>query len=227
MVIWLVLALTAAALQAIAVQKNSRRLEFFAKPAVMACLWIWLYTSTGLQGNSFWFGLGLVFSLVGDVVLISPSDRMFVLGLIAFLFAHIFYILGFKEELLRLTAWSLVLVFFIYINGLRLVRRIVGAMRAQKLNALINPVILYSLVISLMLFAALSTMFDPAWKTNAAVFASVGAFLFYLSDLILAWNKFVTPVKNGRILNIIAYYLGQIGLIAGVISHFLSTHLHQ
>ncbi len=222
MVIWLVLALIAAALQAIAVQKNSRRLEFFAKPAVMVCLLIWLYTSTGLQGNSFWFGLGLVFSLVGDVVLISPSDRMFVLGLIAFLFTHIFYILGFKEELLRLTAWSLVLVFFIYINGLRLVRRIVGAMRAQKLNALINPVILYSLVISLMLFAALSTMFDPAWKTNAALFVSAGAFLFYLSDLILGWNKFVAPVKNARILNVITYYLGQIGLIAGVIAKFMS-----
>ncbi len=226
MVIWLILALIAASLEVIAVQKNSRSLEFLAKPAVMVCLLIWLYTSTGLQGNSFWFGLGLVFSLVGDVVLISLSDRMFVLGLIAFLFTHIFYIFGFKEELLHPTAWSLVLIFFIYINGLRVLRRIVGAMRAQKLNTLINPVILYSLVISLMLLAALSTMFDPAWKTNAALFISVGAFLFYLSDLILAWNKFVSPIKNGRILNIIAYYLGQIGLIAGVISQFLSVNLH-
>ena len=226
MVIWLILALIAASLEVIAVQKNSRSLEFLAKPAVMVCLLIWLYTSTGLQGNSFWFGLGLVFSLVGDVVLISLSDRMFVLGLIAFLFTHIFYILGFKEELLHPTTWSLVLIFFIYINALRVLRRIVGAMHAQKLNTLINPVILYSLVISLMLLAALSTMFDPAWKTNAALFISVGAFLFYLSDLILAWNKFVSPIKNGRILNIIAYYLGQIGLIAGVISQFLSVNLH-
>jgi len=227
MVIWLVLALIAVSLQAIAVQKNSRMLEFLAKPAIMVCLLIWLYTSTGLQGNSFWFGLGLVFSIVGDVVLISPTDRMFILGLIAFLFTHIFYIFGLKEELLHPTTWSLVLIFFIATNGLRLVRRIVGAMRAQKLNTLINPVILYSLVISLMLFAALSTMFDPAWKTIAALLISAGAFLFYLSDLIMGWNKFVEPVSNARILNLITYYLGQIGLIAGVISQFLSANLHQ
>ena len=37
---------------------------------------------------------------------------------------------------------------------------------------------------------------------------------------ILAWNKFVSPVKNGRVLNITLYHLGQIGLIAGVISQF-------
>jgi hypothetical protein len=48
----------------------------------------------------------------------------------------------------------------------------------------------------------------------------VGAFLFYLSDVILAWNKFVSPIKNGRIINIGLYHLGQIGLIAGVISQF-------
>ncbi len=220
MVIWLILALFAASLQVIAVQKNKKKLEFFSKPTVMVCLLIWLYASTGLRGNPFWFGLGILLSLVGDVVLISPSDRMFVLGLIAFLFTHIFYIIGFKDELLSFTAWSFVLIFFIYLNGLRLLRRIVGTMRAKQLNSLVNPVILYSLVISLMLFAALSTIFDPVWKTRAAFFVSVGAFLFYLSDLILAWNKFVAPVKNGHILNIVMYYLGQVGLIAGVISQF-------
>jgi uncharacterized membrane protein YhhN len=222
MVIWLILAIIAAAVEVFATQKDNQKLEFFAKPAVMIFLWIWLYASTGLQGSTLWFGLGILLSLAGDVLLINPSDRMFVLGLIAFLLTHIFYIIGFKEELLNFTGWSLILLFFIAINGYRLLRRIVGAMRAQKQSALVNPVIVYSLVISLMLFAALSTIFDLTWKTSAAFFVSVGAFLFYLSDLILAWNKFVSPLKNGRILNIVAYYLGQISLIAGVINQFMS-----
>jgi len=222
MIIWLILALFAAAIEIFAVQKDNTKIEFFAKPAVVILLLIWLYASTGLQGNALWFGLGLVFSLVGDIVLINPSARMFILGLVAFLLTHIFYIIGFKEQLLNFTGWSFVLLFFIAINGFRLLRRIVGAMRAQKQNILVNPVIVYSLVISLMLFAALSTIFDITWKTSAAFFVSVGAFLFYLSDLILAWNKFVAPVKNGRILNIVAYYLGQIGLIAGVIIQSMS-----
>jgi len=220
MFIWLILSLVAASLGIIAIQQNNRKLKLFAKPAVMVFLWIWLYTGTGLQGNSLWFGLGILLSLVGDVILVNPSDRMFLLGLIAFLFTHVFYLIGFKEKLLNLTAWSFVLMFFIFINGLRLTRRIVGAMRAKQQNSLVSPVIVYSLVISLMLYAAMSTIFDPAWTTRAAFFVSVGAFLFYLSDLILAWNKFVSPLTNAPMLNIFPYYLGQISLIAGVISQY-------
>jgi len=51
----------------------------------------------------------------------------------------------------------------------------------------------------------------------------VGAFLFYISDLILAWNRFVAPIQNGRLLNIVAYHLGQIALIVGVAMHLVKT----
>ena len=220
MYVWPILALFAASFEAIIIWKNLNKFEVFVKPAVMLFLFIWLYATTGLEGYTFWFGIGILFSLVGDVLLMNFTDRMFVLGLASFLFAHTAYIIGFKDELLNLTAWSFVLLFLLFYNGTRLIRRIVGAMRAGRQNALITPVIVYSLVLSLMLFAAMSTIFDPAWKTGAAFLVSAGAFLFYLSDLILAWNKFVSPVKNGRVLNITAYHLGQIGLIAGVISQF-------
>ena len=218
--VWLVLALIAAFVEAIAVQKNNIRLEFIAKPTVMVSLLIWLYTGTGLQGSTFWFGLGLVFSLAGDLVLLSPSSSMFTIGLAAFLLTHILYIIGFGEQLLNLTAWSFILLFFIYVNSFRLLRRIVGAMRLQGQGSLSIPVIVYGLVISLMLYAAMATMYDPVWKTSATGLVSAGAFLFYISDLALAWNKFVSPVRYGRILNIVTYYLGQIGLMAGVIGQF-------
>jgi uncharacterized membrane protein YhhN len=97
-------------------------------------------------------------------------------------------------------------------------RRIVSAIRAKGQARLATPVIVYSIVITVMLYAAMTTISNPEWTTRASFLVSVGAFLFYISDLILAWNKFVSPIKNGRILNIAAYHLGQIGLIAGVIS---------
>jgi len=220
MYVWPILALFAASLEAIVIWKSLNKFEVFAKPAVMIFLFVWLYATTGLEGNAFWFGIGILFSLMGDVLLMNVTDRMFVLGLASFLLAHTAYITGFKDELLNLTAWSFVLLFLLFYNGTRLISRIVGAMRAGRQNALITPVIVYSLVLSLMLFAAMSTIFDPAWKTGAAFLVSAGAFLFYISDLILAWNKFVSPVKHGHVLNITAYHLGQIGLIAGVISQF-------
>jgi len=217
--LWLILAFIFASLEVLAVSKNLQRLEYLAKPAVLVCLFLWLYSGTSLQGSAFWFGLGILFSLVGDVLLIS-FERMFLLGLIAFLLAHISYIIGFKEELIAITAWSLILAVFIAINIGRLLRRIVGAMRTKGENRLVPPVILYGTVISVMLYAAMSTIYNPAWKTTAAFFVSLGAFLFCASDAILAWNKFVSPVRNGRVWNITLYYLGQLGLIAGVISQF-------
>jgi uncharacterized membrane protein YhhN len=220
MYIWPILAIAAALWEAVIIWKDSNKFERLAKPAVMVFLFLWLYTSTGLSGNILWFGMGILLSLVGDVLLISYSDRMFVLGMVAFLFTHIFYLMGFQEELLHPTAWSFILLFFIFMNGFRLLRRILGAMRATGQNTLMIPVTVYGLAISLMLYAAMSTIFDPAWKTSAAFFVSAGAFLFYISDLILAWNKFVSPVKNGPVLNIITYHFGQISLIAGVISQF-------
>ncbi len=218
--IWRSLALILAGLEALAVWKKWSVLEYVARPAVLVCLFIWLFLRTALQGTALWFGVGVLFSLLGDVLLVIPRERMFLFGLAAFLLAHISYISGFREQLLHPTAWSFILLFMIFINGVRLIRRIVGAMRAKEQNGLVNPVIVYGLVLSLMLYVAMSTIFDPAWKTEAAFLVSAGAFLFYLSDLVLAWNKFVSPLKNERILNTILYHLGQIGLIAGVISQF-------
>jgi uncharacterized membrane protein YhhN len=218
--IWLVLAFSFALLEALAVSKNLERLEYFAKPAVMVCLFLWLYASTGLQGNTLWCGLGILFSLAGDVLLMISLDRIFLFGLAAFLFAHLSYITGFKDGLGTVSAWSLLLLVFIAVSVIRMMRRIVGALRAKGENNLVYPVIIYGSVISAMLYAAMSTTQDPAWKTSAAFFVSLGAFLFCVSDVILAWDKFVSPIKNGRVFNIATYYLGQIGIIAGVISQF-------
>lgn len=220
MYLWLALALLFALLESIAVSRNLQRLEYIAKPAVMAFLFLWLYTTTGLQGTTLWFGLGILLSLVGDVLLMISLDRLFLPGLAAFLLAHLSYITGFRAELTTVNVWSLILLAFIAINASRLLRRIVGAMRARGENTLILPVIVYGIVISIMLYAAMSTTSNLTWSPLAASLVSAGALLFVASDVILAWMKFVAPLKNARIWNIALYHLGQIGLIAGVVSQF-------
>jgi uncharacterized membrane protein YhhN len=220
MYIWLVLAVVFAGLEALAVWKGWHRLEFLTKPAVMICLLLGVILRTGVEDSMLWFGLGILFSLVGDVLLLAPQDRMFIAGLVAFLLTHICYLLGFREQLLHPQLWTLVVMFFILLNGIRLLRRIASAMHASGQTALVKPIIFYGLVVSLMLAAAMSTLSDPAWKAGAALLVSAGAFLFWASDLMLAWNKFVSPLRSGRLPIILSYQLGQIALIAGVISQF-------
>ncbi|MFZ1043185.1 MAG: lysoplasmalogenase [Anaerolineales bacterium] len=203
----------------IATVKEWGKVEMFTKPAAMIFLFAWLYAGTKLQGAALWFGIGILFSLVGDTLLLSP-DRFFLPGLIAFLLAHVAYIIGFSIRAALPNAWDIFFAFIILLSAVRILQRLIPALRSKELNKLILPVVIYALTISIMLFFAVRTLVDPAWQTNVTALVSVGAFLFYISDLILAWNRFVTPIQNGRLLNIIAYHLGQIALIVGVAMHF-------
>ncbi len=208
-----------AGLASLAVWKGLKSLEYVAKPAVMVCLFLWLATTAGLQGALLWFGIGILFSLAGDIALMF-IDRFFMLGLIAFLLAHIAYLLGFNTPVPQsLGVWAIAISIIIGINAVRLLRRIVAGVRNTQ-PRLVIPVIVYSAVITLMLLSALLTLFRPEWNSTPAYLVSFGAFLFYLSDIILAWNKFVSPIKNGRLFNIVIYHLGQIAIIIGAAMQF-------
>ena len=218
--IFLIAAFVFAALEALALWKNNPRLEYIAKPAVMIALFLWLWTSTGLNGALLWFGLGILLSLAGDVLLMISLDRLFLAGLIAFLLAHVAYVIGFNTPFPALSAWGFILAFIIGISGVRVIRRIVDSLHSKGQAGLRIPILLYALVISLMLLSAMLKLTDTSWQAGAALLVALGAFLFYLSDIILAWIKFVAPIQNGRIYNILAYHLGQIALIAGVVIQF-------
>jgi uncharacterized membrane protein YhhN len=55
------------------------------------------------------------------------------------------------------------------------------------------------------------------WQVQAALAVSLGAVLFFISDSILAWDRFVNPLSNARLKNMVTYHLGQIGIILGAI----------
>ncbi|MBV5331670.1 lysoplasmalogenase, partial [bacterium] len=205
-------ALVFAALEALALWKQWLKLEYLAKPAVMIVLFLWLWKSTGLGGASLWFGLGILLSLVGDILLMISLDRLFLAGLVAFLLAHAAYLIGFNIPIPEISAWGFVLAVIVGLGGVRVMRRIVASLESSGQTRMRMPIIIYSTVISLMLLSAMMTLTDITWTANAAVLVSAGAFLFYVSDVILAWNKFVAPIQNGRIYNIGAYHLGQIML---------------
>jgi uncharacterized membrane protein YhhN len=218
--IFFIAALILAVLEAVALQKNWFRLEVIAKPGVMIVLFVWLLTSAGLNGALIWFGLGILLSLAGDVLLMISLDRFFLVGLVVFLMAHAAYIIGFNIPLPALSLWGIVFAVMVSLGGARVIRRIVAALASKGQARMRTPIIVYSMVISIMLLSAMLKLMDINWDAGAAALVSVGAFLFYISDIILAWNKFVAPIQHGRIYNIAAYHLGQIMLIAGVIAQF-------
>lgn len=142
--------------------------------------------------------LGIVFSFLGDVLLQSPGDIGFLLGLGGFLFAHLAYLLLFTRALRTraipwyawgYAVWWVVLVIYV----------------APYVGSLLIPVAFYGLVLGASSFFAL----------GAGRFAAIGALLFLVSDTILALKLFVPGYTFYPIdfIIMILYVTGQ-GLIA-------------
>jgi uncharacterized membrane protein YhhN len=168
-----------------------------------------------------WFGLAILLSLVGDILLMISLDRLFMPGLVAFLVRAGRLCDRVQHPLPEASVWGIGLRrLIIGLGGARVIRRIVASAVAKGQGRLRLPIAVYGVVISLMLLSAMLKQFDITWEAWAALLVSVGAFFFYISDIILAWNKFVAPIQHGRIYNIGAYHLGQIALIAGVIAQY-------
>jgi uncharacterized membrane protein YhhN len=218
----LVIAILAiAAIDWIAVAKGWKKIEYFAKPATMVMLFVTLAVVRGFGAIGLIFiGLGIIFSLAGDIF-IMLSNRWFIAGLGAFLLAHVSYIIGLNSPIGNASPlWAIVIGIILALGTARILRPIIAGLREKGQGKLVTPVVAYGTVITLMLLSAIMTIYRTDWKTLSSGLVSVGALLFYFSDIILAWNKFVRPIKNGRLMNMIAYHLGQIVLVAGVIIQF-------
>lgn len=210
----------------LAVAKGWKKVEDIAKPAVMLFLLGLLARFGGLSSLPLiCFALGIFFSLAGDIFLMLSfyrfSNRWFIPGLLAFLLAHLVYITGLNTPLPDVSPiWSMGLAVLLALTAARLLRRIIAGVRQKGLRRLVFPVELYGTVITLMVLSALLTLYNTNWKMPAAGLVAIGALLFYFSDILLAWNKFVNPIRNGRLANMVLYHLGQFALIAGVILQF-------
>lgn len=219
-----------AALESIALKFKLRYLEFVAKPAVMIVLLLWLWQTVSLSGVSWqsinnmpiWFAIAIVFSLAGDIFLMISLDRLFLGGLVSFLLAHIAYLLGFYFVVPATGAGWFALVLILGF-GFFITRKIILSLKSKGQNHLKWPIIIYSGVITLMLLVAVINLTEESiWNFEAKILIAIGAVFFYTSDIILAWNKFVTPIQNGRIYNIGAYHIGQILLVAGCVAQIIS-----
>lgn len=220
----LLLALGAAVIDWIAVAKNWKVVEYIFKPMTMLALLAWLWTTAGVQGVLILFALGIFFSLLGDVFLMLPAN-LFIPGLVAFLLAHIAYIRGFNQTLPPFSLIALIPILIVFISFLLIYRKLSTGLTDHRQSGLKIPVFVYAIVISLMLLSAVFTFLKSDWVFPSTALVSIGALLFYISDAILAWNKFISPIQNGRLMNISTYHMGQILLITGVALNFFSTNV--
>jgi uncharacterized membrane protein YhhN len=187
----------------VSILRHDKRLEYATKPAVMVLLIsaaVLLHPAS--QGERALFVVALVLGLTGDVFLMLP-DEYLIPGIAAFLAGHLAYAAGFRFAGFALVGLVAGLVVVAATAGLFL-RRILGAVESGGRAHLRNPVIAYAIVISLMTLSA---------TASGNLVAAAGGLLFFFSDVIFAWYRFVKPVRWGQPVNIVMYQAGQALLV--------------
>jgi len=196
-----------AAVDWVAVAVGRRSIEVVTKPLVIVLL-IGVATTLSPESGAQWllFVGALVASLLGDVALLATA-RWFIAGLGAFAVAHLLYIVGLLIE--PGTPDSPVFGLLVVVPvGLLYGSRIVRGASERRGRLLAVAVVAYLLVISGTVVAA-GVSGDPV--------ARIGALALLASDAILGWNRFVSPIPQGRLLTRIPYHSGQALMVLSLV----------
>jgi len=217
---WIILFLIVLAIDLFAAYSGNETLRYFSKPLLMPLLIVCFIFNTNTVVSSLkkWIVLALIFSWLGDVLLMfeARNNIFFIFGLVAFLIAHIFYILFYenilKLENLKKNYWLFIPVLIYYVALIYLLSPHLGEMKL--------PVRVYGVVISYMLIQA----FQVARIKNRAASAMMitGAILFIASDSILAMNKFYQPFELAGIAIMLTYGMAQFLITVGAIRYINS-----
>lgn len=208
---WLLPAAVLTAALAIAAEPLGQAwLNFAFKPLTTLLLIAWAWPRGADDGpRRTWLRAGLWLSLVGDVALMWPQQG-FLPGLVAFLLAHLAYIVAFTRGL-RLAAKPLPFVAYSVLAAL-----ILSQMWPGVPSALRAPVLAY--VGALACMAAQAAAFWLAARGSDAEpwarRAAIGGALFMASDATLAVNKFATALPAASFWILATYWLAQ-ACIAG------------
>lgn len=176
-------------------------LDFIATPLATILVIAIAWTEPGDDTDSYrrFVLAGLLFSLIGDVYLVLPNDH-FLSGLVAFLFAHLSYIVAFTRD--GGFTGSPVVSLPLAIAG-----SLVLTVMLPGLGAFALPVFIYMLVILTMAMQAIER-----WRRRAhggAQLAAVGAILFVISDASLGITRFAGGFPGSGTVVLATYLMAQ------------------
>lgn len=128
----------------------------------------------------------------------NASKESFLFGLIAFLIAHVCYVIGFIQKA-PLTL-NIVVIVVLVLSAVLFIKVLTPGVLKQGGGKLLTAVVFYVVLISAMVVTAVST------GESLLIIAAV---LFFLSDATLAWDRFVHPLKYRDNLVMSTYFLAQ------------------
>ena len=187
--------------------KNDIKKLFIFKPASTIIIIAAAVIPFALKDMPEAFGLGIIIglalSLGGDILLIyEEREKTFIAGLVLFLLAHISYSFAFFASS-AFSLWDIATAAVLLVISIWFYRKAKPGLGDMKL-----AVIVYMIVICFMVNRAFALFFTSSLGPVQAAIIAGGAVLFLVSDIVLAYNKFVAKL-SWRPQSLALYFLGQ------------------
>lgn len=188
-------------------------LHYFTKPLIVGSLIAYFIPNSKHLNKSTknLTLLALIFSVIGDMFLMYTDEypNYFTSGLVAFLLAHIMYILVFlKKRNPKIKPYGFIALIILYGSILFYVLE-------NGLGNMLIPVLVYMLVILIMATTAFWRKGNVNKQSFYLVF--IGALFFIFSDSLIALDKFYIPITLARTGIIITYAFAQLLIVSGII----------
>ncbi|HMU85599.1 MAG TPA: lysoplasmalogenase [Leptospiraceae bacterium] len=204
---------------------NNRPLYNFAKGIPLVLLFIYYLFHPSGSGLYYWFVIALLSGLIGDLLLLR--EKTFRYGALFFSLGHLFYVGAFYV----MGGWPKIGV-LVLIFGYMAIYCAFLYKRLEETGGVGNVWLglPYLFLVSLLLVFASATAGHvaalgvpaqleplPLFVIDASIF--VGALLFYVSDLVLVWNRNAGTFKEAQFVILSTYYLAQLFIAMGAIGH--------
>lgn len=156
--------------------------------------------------------IGLILGFVGDVLLNlrnlyegAISNRVFALGILAFLSGHFLYIAFLVKQAPSKIFIAVILTIAIAVLSIPpLMKRITAPSKGLKIFGYV-----YLTVVIAMFSCAVAQVTAIGVSKLTCIFL-LGALLFLVSDFIMIYYSFGKKIKPLRAINLLAYYVGQL-----------------
>jgi uncharacterized membrane protein YhhN len=188
--------------------RGARTGVWLSKPVASLGFIALAYALAGDGAYAWWVRAALIACGIGDVLLIPNQPRAFQLGIASFALGHACYSFAFWSRGVH-AATALGSAVLLTALAVGVWRWLAAALPRSLKTALVAYIILITVMVAVALGTAVHTG-DPR--------IGVGAFMFWLSDLSVARDKFVAPGFVNRAWGLPLYYAAQLLLASTLAS---------
>lgn len=195
-------------------QTKNRLYRNISKGFILPSLILLYYLKAPEVDNT--FIIALLFSWLGDLLLIGKGKKFFTLGGISFMISHIFFIISYSKHIHDINSFIILIILAAIIYTVITV--IVFKHLIKYLpKLLIFPMFIYLLTNASMNCGALSLLLSNQTLPSLIVF--IGALSFFISDTNLFFVRFKVELKEqNHFVVMLTYILAELLIVIGMIN---------